>query len=280
MSRAVFIVVTVFWVTMNVLLWQTEFGSRKTGGSVPVEVVWEKILTSADESSLTIYQQGRLMGACHLQTQVAEEWSQIGDENMPSGRPQKEHGYRLRLDGSAILPDVTNRVRFEGDLKFNGKREWQEVNARMSVRPMAWQVHSVAAEQSLRLMVQGDAAPFEVMLRFSDLRNPATLTYKLLGASAGDFASEAGLATVAGNASSLALGMKWDAHEDLLRFGRTPVQVYRLHTRLVDRYEVNIFVSRAGEILRVELPGDYRLVNDRLAAAGEVKTQSPKSKVE
>jgi len=49
------------------------------------------------------------------------------------------------------------------------------------------------------------------------------------------------------------------------------VQVYRLHTRLLDRYEINIMVSRAGEILRVDLPGDYRVVNDRLAVAGNVR---------
>ena len=81
--------------------------------------------------------------------------------------------------------------------------------------------------------------------------------------------AEAGLAAVAGNASEMALGVKWDAYEDSIRIGRTAVQVYRLHTRLMDRYEINVIVSRAGEILRVDLPGDYRLINDRLAATGE-----------
>jgi len=271
MSRAVVILVTVFWLTMNVWLWQTEFGSRQGGGSVPVEVVWEKILTAADESTLTVYQGGRLMGSCHLQTQVAEEWSQIDDDNLPSGRPQKEKGYRLQFGGNAILPDVTNRVRFDGDLTLNKNRDWEAVNVRAGIRPFTWEIHSVAAEQTLRLKAQGDAAPFEVVLRFSDLRNPATLTYKLLGSAAGDFAAQAGLATVAGNASNLALGVKWDASEDSLRIGKTPVQVYRLHTRLLDRYEINILVSRAGEILRVDLPGDYRVVNDRLAVAGNVR---------
>lgn len=226
MSRAVFILVTAFWVTMNVLLWQTEFGSRKSGGAVPVEIVWEKILTAADDSSLTVYRYGKLMGACHLQTEVGEQWSQIGDENMPSGLPKKTRGYRLRLDGSVVVPELTNRFRFEGDLKLDRKRTWQEVNARLTMRPYVWEVHSVAAEQIMHLKFDGSDGPSEVVLRFSDLKNPVTLSYKLLGSSAGEFAAEAG---VAGNASSIALGVKWDAHEDALRIGRTSVQVYRVH---------------------------------------------------
>ena len=113
MSRAVFIVIAGFWLTMNVLLWQTEFGSRKSSAAIPVEIVWEKILTAADDSSLTVFHEGKLVGAFHMQTQVGEEWSKVSDDNIPSGRPQKGRGYSLRLDGSAILPQWTNRVRFE-----------------------------------------------------------------------------------------------------------------------------------------------------------------------
>jgi hypothetical protein len=276
MSRAVFILVTAFWLTMNVLLWQTEFGSRKNSSSVPVELVWEKVLTAADDSSLTVYQNGNLVGACHAQTQVGEEWAQVSDENMPSGRPEKTRGYRLRVDGSAILPQLTNRIRFDGDLKLTKSHEWQDVHLRVTMRPLTWEIQSLAAEQSVRLKIEGGSAPVEIVLRYSDLHNPAALTYKLLGGSAGDLVAEAGLATVAGNASQMSLAVKWDAHEDSLRIGRTAVQVYRLHTRLLDRYEINLIVSRAGEILRVDLPGGYRLVNDRLSAVGAGAPRSPK----
>ena len=269
MSRAVFILVTGFWLTMNVLLWQTEFGSRKNSAAVPVQVVWEKILTAADDSSLTVFQNGKLVGACHLQTEVGEEWAQVSDENMPSGSPQKARGYRLRLDGNAILSELTNRLRFDGDLKLNKNHDWQDVNLRVTIRPLTWEVHSVAAEQNIRVKIQGGAQPFELTLQFSDLQNPATLAYKLLGSSAGDLAAEAGFATVAGNASRMSPGVKWDAREDSIRIGRTAVQVYRLHTLLLDRYEINLIVSRAGEILRGDLPGGYQLINDRLSAVGE-----------
>jgi hypothetical protein len=276
MSRAVFILVTAFWLTMNVLLWQTEFGSRKNTGAVPVQLVWEKILTAADDSSLTVFHNDKLVGACHLQTEVGEEWSKIGDDNIPSGRPGKGRGYRLRLDGSVVVPELTNRFRFEGDLKLDKKRAWQDVNARLTMRPYTWEIHSVAADRNVRLKLQGGPVPLDVVLRFSDLQNPTALTYELFGPIAGELAAEAGLA---GNARSVSLGIQWDAREDSLRIGHTLVQVYRLHTRLMDRYEVNAIVSRAGEILRVDLPGQFELVNDRMAATGEGTVRKPRATV-
>lgn len=275
MSRVVFILVAGFWITMNVLLWQTEFGSRKTGGAVPVPIVWEKILTAADDSSLTVYHDNKLVGACHMQTEVGEEWSKIGDQNLPSGRPGKGRGYRLRLDGSVVIPELTNRFRFEGDLKLDKHRAWQELNSRFTMRPLVWQIHSVAAEKNVQIRMDGGPTPFNLVVKFSELQNPTALTSKLLGASLGELAAEAGLAW---NAPPMEVGVKWEANEDSIRIGRTSVQVYRLHTRLMDRYDVDAIVSRAGEILRVDFPGNFVLINDRLAAAGEgVRRKSEKT---
>lgn len=269
MYRVLIIVVTGFWLTMNVLLWQTEFGSRKNGGTVPVETVWEKILTAADDSSLTIFHEGKLIGACHLRTAVGEEWSRISDENMPAAPPDKGRGYHLRIDGSAVVPQLTNRVRFEGELKLDKSREWQELSARVTMRPVTWEIHSVAAQRTVHLKAQGLEQGFDVVLQFSDLKNPAVLTYKLLGPTAAELAAEAGLRATPNDTSVPALRLNWQAQEDLIRIGRTAVQVYRLRTRLLERYEVSVIVSRAGEILRVELPGKVTLVNDRLAETGD-----------
>lgn len=279
MSRVVMIVVTGFWLTMNVLLWQTEFGSRKNGGTVPVETVWEKILTAADDSSLTVYHEGKLVGACHLRTAVGEEWSRISDENMPAGPPDKSRGYHLRVDGSAVLPQLTNRVRFEGELKLDKTRQWQELSTRVTMRPVTWEIHSIAAQQTVHLKAQGLAEGFDVVLQFSDLKNPAVLTYKLLGPAAAELAAEAGLHAVPTDTSTRAFGLKWKAQEDLIRIGRTAVQVYRLRTQVMDRYEVSVIVSRAGEILRVELPGEVTLVNDRLASTGDGMNRKPPMRI-
>jgi hypothetical protein len=278
MSRAVFILVTAFWLTMNVLLWQTEFGSRQSGGAVPVKTVWEKILTAADDSSLTVYDNGKLVGACHLRTAVGEQWSTIGDENVPSGPPDKNRSFRLRLDGSAVLPELTNRIRFDGDLKLDKNREWEELNARVAMRPATWEIHSIAAEQKLHLKVEGGDIPFDVVLQFSDLQNPGGLAYQLLGPAASELMNEAGLQSAPHGSPAPGLGVKWEAYEDTIHIGHTAVQVYQLRTRLLDRYDISVLVSRAGEILRVNLPNGILLLNDRLAAAAQPRVQKSESK--
>jgi hypothetical protein len=275
MSRVVFILVTAFWLTMNVLLWQTQFGSRRTEGSVPVAIVWEKILTAPDDSSLTVLHQGRLVGACHLRTAVGEQWSAIGDENVPSGPPEKNRGYRLRLDGSAVVPEWTNRIRFDAELKFDRGHAWQDMTARVTVRPVTWEIHSVAAEKNIHLKMEGGGSAFNVVLNFSDLQNPSALTYKLLGPAAAELTAEAGLPSVPSGSSAAGLGLMWDAYDDTLRIGHSVVQVYRLHTRLLDRYDLNMIVSRAGEILRVQLPNDTLLLNDHLASAEQRQNRKP-----
>ena len=43
--------VTVFWLAMNYLLWQSQYGGHSLFGSaLPAEVVWDKILNAPDNS--------------------------------------------------------------------------------------------------------------------------------------------------------------------------------------------------------------------------------------
>src|SRR5215831_13797977 len=154
LSRVVFVVVAAFCLTMNVLLWRKEFGSGTTGTTrVPVEVVWTRVLTSPDSSSLTIMHHGTKIGFCHWITNVGEEWANVSDENIPHGVPNPTRVHRMRVEGSAVAPEIKNRIRFEGSLKVNNHHDWEELNARVNVRPFTWQVHSVAAEQIARLSV-------------------------------------------------------------------------------------------------------------------------------
>ena len=54
-SRLFFLGVTVFWLTMNVLLWRAQVaGHSPFGSALPAEAVWDKILTAPDNSNLDI----------------------------------------------------------------------------------------------------------------------------------------------------------------------------------------------------------------------------------
>lgn len=265
MSRAIFILVTLFWVAMNLLLWRAEYGSAKGGTTVSADMVWEKILTAPDDSSLNVIYQGKRVGFCRWRTGVGDAWSQVSDENIPSGLPGKDRGYNLRVEGSVILEEAANRIRFEADLQLGRKRELRQMKTRLAVRPAVWDVTCVASNQNVELSIDNESGSWRRHFQISDLQNPGSIIAQVFEPVAGDW-----LTGVAGPLSALqylspdASNFTWDAATDWTQIGHTPIQVYRLHTRIMQRFDVNILVSRAGEILRIELPDSIVLINDQL----------------
>jgi hypothetical protein len=63
---------------------------------------------------------------------------------------------------------------------------------------------------------------------------------------------------------SMAPDLRWEASSVFLSIGNEPIRVFRLQTRLLDRFRVRVYVSRAGEILRVELPNGIVLKHDQI----------------
>lgn len=81
-ARLTFLAITAFWVTMNVLLWRVEFGVRGGDTPVPALLVWHKMLTAPDSSSLSVYQRGERMGYCEISTAVGQQMAAF-DEGKP-----------------------------------------------------------------------------------------------------------------------------------------------------------------------------------------------------
>src|SRR5215468_2687458 len=174
--RAVLILLTGFWLAMNVLLWRSEYGQRKQGGApMPAEVVWQKMLTAPDTSSLTIYHHRKKVGFCHWITSIAQDLSMTKEEALPpEGMVGSVSGYRVQLEGNlATDNDSANRLRFDGNVKLGRKKNWKEFNLRINLRPTTWEVHSVAAEQTVHLKAEEGDASFAQVFKFSDLADPA-----------------------------------------------------------------------------------------------------------
>jgi hypothetical protein len=262
LARAAFLLVTLFWMTMNILLWRQEFGAHSgSGSSVPVETVFQKIITAPDPSALVILYRGKRIGFCQWATGVGESWAVIGDENVPSEIPAKARGYRLRVEGSAFLEGITNRLHIQGELKLSSKRDWQELNATVSFRESTWTIRADARSEIVRMSVDTGGTKLERAFSFSELQNPSKLLEGLLGPGGAEFAEA--IAPLTG-AQSAGLQIQWEAREDNLRVVHADAKIYRLQTRVLGSYEVTLFVSRVGEILRLELPQQVLLVNDQL----------------
>jgi hypothetical protein len=267
-QRVALILVTLFWITMNVLLWRAEYASRGESRSpVPPRLVWRKILTAPDSSSLGIFHHGKKIGFCHWSTTVGQELGKTTEEDsVDEGRVSKVAGYRLQLEGNVSIPESSIRGRFDGSLGLGGDESWRDLTLRLSLKPALWEIRSIAAEKTVRVRIEEDNSRFERTFQFDEFRNPASLF--------ADFAGPAGMALLRLLGSIQGPGMsvkapiinpKWDARQDSVTISHSAIRAYRLSTRLLEKYDVVIFASRAGEILRVELPDEVLLVNDQFA---------------
>ncbi len=148
-ARLVFLLIALFWVTMNVLLWRAEYVAEgPTRNAVPVAVVWRKVLTAPDSSSLSILYQGKRAGFCHWITGAEEELAKL--EDAPSeGMVGKVENYHIQFDGSASVPDVIKWFRFACDVKLSSKQVWRELKVRLRSRPNVVEISAIAAEQNV-----------------------------------------------------------------------------------------------------------------------------------
>jgi hypothetical protein len=254
--RISFFLIAAFWAAMNILLWRAEYGARSGEISVPLDMVWKKILTAPDISSLTIRQDGRPSGFCEFSTSVGEEMAKLDENSPPPEGLATRAGYQIRLDGNASVGDFTNRVRFDARLQFSSTRAWRELNLKIFSRPANVEIHSLATNQNFHLKITGDGINTDTVIRFADLQNPDALLRTLGENSGSGFFGGFDLPVIPLMPGTVlpAQGLQWQAHRERLLVGREPVSVYRLETQVLQN-KIIIYVSTLGEILSVKLPG-------------------------
>ncbi len=255
--RVTFFLIAAFWVMMNVLLWRAEYGSHGSEISVPVDLVWRKILTAPDVSSLTVYRDRRRAGYCQISTSVEQAMAALDENTVPPEGLVAKSGYQIHINGNMSFGAITNRVRFDGRLQFSSNRAWRELNLKVSTPDAAVDIHSVAAEQTMHFKITSEAVNFDHVLSFADLQNPNALLRALGGGLAGTL----DLPVRPSSPATVADTIKWEAHRDRITIAREPVTAYRLETSVLD-HPIVFYVSSLGEILRVELPGGVTAVLD------------------
>jgi hypothetical protein len=269
-SRISFLLITLFWLTMTYLLWRSEYvGQNQVGSVVPVELVWRKILTAPDNSSLQMLHKGVKVGYCRWASSIGQELATgkiLADDTPPDGMVPRMTGYRLDLEGNVALENMTGRLGFDFDVRLATNNVWQDFSLLIKLQKARWEVHSHASEQTVRLLMddRSDGTREERIFKFSELENPQALLQEFdVPAPLGLLGSLSPLPSATSGAS-LVPGLVWKARNDWVAMGHTSVRAYRLEAALFDRYRMLIIVSRVGEILRVELPDGWELINDQL----------------
>lgn len=267
-----FAVLAIFWLVMNSLLWRSEFGSGDDLASrVPVALVWEKIITAPDDSSLGISMAGKKLGYIRIrpvQTEVGTD-GKVANENDPEGMVHKLKEYVLQVEGSLVLEVLGRSARFESEFAFDTSHAWKRLELNTAMRPERWTIKANSATREFWFQSTDGESEWIHRFDFDDLRNPQKLATvidsPLLATLLPQYLSAAG--TTNTTTAPFSLGLNWEARYEWLRIGRNRVRIYRLQAKLLDRHRIVVLVSRVGEILRIELPGDLKLINDVLYAS-------------
>ncbi|MEI9865893.1 MAG: LysM domain-containing protein [Limisphaerales bacterium] len=106
-SRLLFLIIAAFWVHHEFFYCGAQSIPHTAAGEpVPVDLVWRKILTAPDSSSLSIYQHGERSGFCEFKTSVEMEMANLDEDKFATRR-------RLQPRG---LPDPPERQHQPGRL--------------------------------------------------------------------------------------------------------------------------------------------------------------------
>lgn len=265
--------VTVSWVAMTVLLCRSEFGARRQlGGSIPAAMVWQKMLTAPDQSTLEIRYHTNRIGYCRWRPDVGQELATgailLDDEDPMEGMVHQLSHYTLDVDGNFALPDFPTRIRFSMSLRLDTNQMWRTFDTRVVLRPDFYELSANAAAQTLQLRFEAGADRMDRRFRFADLQNPQKLLLEFGGPMLPMMVAAAGVPLGTNSVSPTALGLRWEARNDSIVIGKNRVRAYRLQAKIFDRYKITFYVSPVGEILRGELPGGVTLINDQLAGLG------------
>lgn len=260
--RLTFLLIAAFWVAMNVLLWRVEYDSHGLGMSVPPALVWHKMLTAPDISSLNIFQDGKRTGFCEFSTGVEREMASLDESKpLPAGFISRK-GYQIHFSGNVSLGAFSDRLTFNGRAEFS-RRQWRKFDLKLSTGVVMIEIHSLAADQKVHLKMVSAGRTNEEVFSFAELRDPDVWLRSLTGNFGGDWTAALDLPVVP---QRLGTGeIHWEAHSVRLKVDRELVPAYRLDTRIFDR-PVVIYVSTLGEILRVELPGGVTAAFDQFGA--------------
>jgi hypothetical protein len=264
-----FAIIAAFWLTMNFLLWRSEFRAEDNlGASVPTDRVWERMLTSPDDSRLDIIYDGRKIGYARWIPNVGEEITTgkvLSDTAALEGEIKKLSGYTVDIDGNVLLEESRQRIKFDLHIKFDTNMLWREFTLTTMLRPTIWTLRGSSDTQQLSIGVNTGGNPVQHTFTFDQILNSAGVL-EMLGV---PYLSALAPATRGTNGlpKKLDLGLEWSARQEWFKLGHSRVRTYNVQAHLLDQFDVNIIVSKVGEILRVQMPGKLKLVNEAFLTA-------------
>jgi len=264
---------------MSFLLWRAEYGDAGRGSKVSLPVVIEKIFNAPDASNLQVFNNDQSIGFIR--------WEIIPDEiyfrgtNQPVGRVESIDGYTLSVDGRLKLEPLKSKLRFTLRTGLDAELNWQSLYATLDSEQDLWEFQTHVTNQVLNVKHEGSLGEWERSVSFEQLNDPFKMVNQLAGPTLGgliqkmlpkDVGSVSEQLKNQVDAASIKLGLEWQAFNDFMRLGSTRVRIYRLEAKLPGERDIIIRISRVGEILQVQFPGQLVIDNESIPLR---KTKEP-----
>lgn len=262
--------VTFFWLVMNILLWRWEYTDQRPGQEVEAASVWQKILRSPDLAYLDIYKKNRWrrpLGSFRWSSEIVDtDFINTTSGATLDGMIRKATGYSIEIsNGYLDLPELP-RIRYKLQLDFDANIKWKSLRIDFRQVPVIATVSSTATNNTAEFNIDTGEQVTTRIVPFADLRQPskvAALSVELFTGSKQAAPWVEYLLQGLNPAAQLnySADLEWKARYDWLPQVSSRIRVYRLEANLSGSKLLTIYVSRVGEILRIELPNEIVIRN-------------------
>lgn len=252
-----------FWVAMNYLLWRHEVVGLDLGSPIDPEIVVQKILEAPDDSSLEIKHRDRRLGFCRWRPAINQlPAPPDSGEFAPEGIVNERLGYSLSLDGRFHVNPEVEQFHLNFSLDLDNEKTWRNVVLKFGLRRQSVELYANAATETVAVDVTDGDSRQSWSLAFSEILNLESVLSRIQWGGTNPLMGLGELISLKDLKQAVP---RWEAWIGWLDVGHARMRVYRLRTRLLNRYEVTATISRVGEILMVELPNDVVLINEVLS---------------
>ncbi|MCF7669154.1 MAG: hypothetical protein K9N48_05195 [Verrucomicrobia bacterium] len=246
---------------MNGLLWRAEFSSSQSGYQVPPKMVWEKVITAIDNSFLIIRQGKEEIGYCRwtVNSKAGMAVNEMAsDTYRPDETPTEVEQYTVDVETSIDNVFQDQNLKAKLNIVFSGDRAWEEFELRINIPPAGFLLaRGKAGDEKIEVRFQMGSVQWSRKLTIEQLLNPENIFNQMLPIPGNDSLKSLNPSRLKQTAGQL----QWRARQDWVEIGGTRARVYRLETTSQEQYKITVLVSRAGEILKAQLPGGLTMVN-------------------
>ena len=258
MRRLFFCLVSLFWLGMNGLLLQSEFGSRHSDGtSIPPELIWKKLIQATDSSMLVLTWKGsphRIGSFKWVPTTLEMAEPRQANDSGLEGMAAGISGYSLDLDGNALFrsDEWTNHVRLSVHLKIDTNNAPTDLYVQIALKPEVWILEASMAEGWVKIRSEGQGEHWEKKWSTKDFSTPQHWLSEL----GTGFVPEMLMTLPLLRGGEERLKLNWEARRDhRLGYGAQQVRCLQLRVTAFGNYEARLYLNpQSGEIIRLDLP--------------------------